>query len=357
MFAELLLAAAFQVGPFYEQKPGFAALRPFWSCEGETTDVLWPLFTRHRDWWRFAYILNDYEQNDGQKQFTFFPFWWHGEDRRSGAYAGLFPVRGRHPHIAMLYDFEYALWPLWMRYRTPRPSENGWMTSNVVLFPFFHWRSDGSWGVWPVCGLGKQRESDHRYVLWPFLTWGKYREDRDTAGEGLSMMIWPLAASVSREREKQMLVLPPLFSYAETGSARRWRLPWPLLEVEKGRRRERLSVFPFYESVEDFKYADGERAGGVKRFGWKLVELYDDETRVFPLWKRSDGHFRLWPFWEEVSNGDGSSEARALSLFPVRWVPAVDRNWAKFWTFYGRKKNPCYTDHSLFWGIIKWRGR
>ena len=154
-----------------------------------------------------------------------------------------------------------------------------------------------------------------------------------------------------------MLVLPPLFSYAETGSARRWRLPWPLLEVEKGRRRERLSVFPFYESVEDFKYADGERAGGVKRFGWKLVELYDDETRVFPFWKRSDGHFRLWPFWEEVSNGDGSSEARALSLFPVRWVPAVDRNWAKFWTFYGRKKNPCYTDHSLFWGIIKWRGR
>ena len=355
MFAELLLAAAFQVGPFYEQKPGFAAVRPFYSHEDGVTDVVWPLFTRHRDWWRFAYILNNYEQPDGQSQFTFFPFWWHGEDRRDGGYAGLFPLWGRHPHIAMLYDFEYALWPLWMRYRTPRSDSGERMTSNVVLFPFFHWRSDGSWGVWPVCGLGKQRESDHRYALWPFFTWAAYREDRDTAGEGLSMMMWPICASVKRERETQVSVLPPFFSYAETDCAVRWRLPWPLVEVEKSRKRDRLSIFPFYESVENYGYGSRERVSGVKRFGWRLVELYDDEIRVFPFWKSSGDHFRLWPLWEETSNGDGSSQARALSLFPVRWVPAVDRNWAKFWTFYERKTNPCYTDHSLLWGIVRWR--
>ena len=358
MFVKLFLAAAFQVGPFYEQKSDYVAVRPFYSREAETTDVVWPLFTSHRDWWRFAYILNDYEQDDGQSQFTFFPFWWHGNDRNSGEYAGIFPFFGTHPHVAMMYDLDFAMWPAWMRYRTPRALTREWMTSNVVLFPFFHWRSDGSWGVWPVCGYGKQRESDHRYILWPFFTWAAYRQDRDTAGAGYSSMIWPICGSVSRERELQVSVLPPFFSYARTDSALRWRMPWPFVEVERGRKRDRTSIFPFYESVENYRYAaDGERDSSVTRFGWRLVEFYDDETRVFPFWKSSRSHFRLWPLWETFSSEDGASESRALALFPIKWVPAVDRNWAKFWTLYERRQNPCYTDHSLFWGLVNWRSR
>jgi hypothetical protein len=257
----------------------------------------------------------------------------------------------------MTYDLEFALWPLWMRYKTPRPSSGEWMTSNVALFPFFHWRSDGSWGFWPACGHGRRRESDHSYVFWPFFTWANYRADRDTSGAGNSWMFWPVCASVSRERERQVMVAPPFFSYAQTDSVRRWRLPWPLVDIERGSVRDRLSIFPFYEKVADFGYADRRRVSGVTRFGWRLVELYDDETRVFPFWKSGRGHFRLWPLWESTETGDGGSEARALALFPVRWVPAVDRNWAKFWTFYEKTENPCYTDHSLFWGLIQWRSR
>ena len=95
----------------------------------------------------------------------------------------------------------------------------------------------------------------------------------------------------------------------------------------------------------------------MTRFGWKLVELYDDETRVFPFWtSRKDGsYFRLWPFWESVRGSDGVTRSRFLSLFPIRWVPAVDRNWAKFWTFYERAEGRNGIDHSLFWGIIRWR--
>ena len=39
MLAEaLVLAAAFEVGPFYEQRRDYAALRPFASSAGETAD-------------------------------------------------------------------------------------------------------------------------------------------------------------------------------------------------------------------------------------------------------------------------------------------------------------------------------
>jgi hypothetical protein len=101
----------------------------------------------------------------------------------------------------------------------------------------------------------------------------------------------------------------------------------------------------------------------VTRFGWRLIELYEnaaaqiEETRVFPFWLKNRTTFRLWPFWSTTA-GDASGQvrvSRCLELFPIRWVDAVDRNWAPWWTFYEARSNPCYTDHSLFWGIFSWR--
>ena len=115
-------------------------------------------------------------------------------------------------------------------------------------------------------------------------------------------------------------------------------------------------MWPFYERVVDLDYSNGGASSSVMRFGWKLVELYDDETRVFPFWasRRDGSYFRLWPFWESETK-DEVSRGRFLALFPIRWVPAVDRNLAKFWTFYENESSPVYTDHSLLWGIIRWR--
>ena len=132
------------------------------------------------------------------------------------------------------------------------------------------------------------------------------------------------------------------------------RCPWPLFEYETTPSRERLSVWPFYENVTDFAYRDRKPVGHVRRFGWKLVELYDDETRVFPFYASGRNHFRIWPLWESETKDD-VTVSRTLALFPIRWVPAVDRNWSKFWTFYERETTPVCTDHSLFWGLIRWR--
>ena len=84
MSLSLFLSAAFQVLPFYEQRPAqdFYALRPFWSHEAETTDVLWPLFTSHRDWWRFGFFTHYQSNADGGYQFDILPLWWNGVDGR-----------------------------------------------------------------------------------------------------------------------------------------------------------------------------------------------------------------------------------------------------------------------------------
>ena len=379
MLSEVLLAAAFQIGPFYEQKQDAAALRPLWASEGQTTDVVWPLFTSHRDWWRFAFFTH-WQSNDKGYQFDLMPLLWCGR-QADEVYWGLFPLYGRQPHVLLLHDVDFALWPLWMRYSMPRARMRdagraegteplAHMRTNAVLWPFFHWRDDGSWGFWPLYVCNRQRASYHQTALWPLFTWASYDADRDTAGAGSSWMFWPLFGKVSREREDQWLFLPPLFSFARTRSARqdvandasdvRYRLPWPLFEYESTARRDRLSVFPFYECLTQKSYSAGSSSAApaaYTAFGWKLVELYPDETRVFPFWvSRGDGsYFRLWPFWESSRGEDGVTRGRFLSLFPIRNVPAVDRNWAKFWTFYERASDPVGTDHSLFWGIIRWR--
>jgi hypothetical protein len=358
MLGSILLALSFQVGPFYEQRPddGYYALRPLYAQEGDVTDIVWPLFTKHETWWRALWFIH-YQDTGEDSQFDLMPLWFNGETREGETYWGLFPLYGHHPHFLLVYDLDFALWPFWMRYKMPRPSEDRWMTSNVVLFPFFHWRDDGSWGVWPLYGVGHQRESDHRYTLWPIVTWANYRSDRDTSGAGYSWWVWPLYGSVERERESQTMFIPPFFGYAETPHVKRWRLPWPIVEWERGTKRDRTSIFPLWESVADKRYSDGQVESRTTRFGYKLVELYDTETRVFPFWaSRKDGSYlRVWPFYEHEETDDGMTHGSVLSLMPIRWVPQIDRNWAKFWTFYEFESCPMHTDHSLLWGIIRWR--
>lgn len=356
MFTKLLLlAAAFQVGPFYEQRDEFAAVRPFWSAERATTDVLWPLFTAHDDWWRFCFFTHYQENREGGYQFEIMPLWFNGRAAEdSDAYAGLFPICGYHPHFLLMYDLEFCLWPLWMRYRMPRPKDDKMMTSTAVLFPFFHWRDDGSWGVWPLCGMSHNRSDDHWYALWPLFNWKTAYEDRDTSGAGTAWMLWPLYASVERERESQWQVLPPFISFVETKDGWRGRFPLPIIEIERFAKRDRTSVFPFYEHIINRRYLDGAPTTELTRFGWRLVELLPDETRVFPFYVGSDSFTRVWPFYESETGRDGVTRARILSLFPIRWDDGVERNWSKFWTFYETESNPIETHHSLLWGIIRW---
>lgn len=376
-----LLAVSLQLGPFYAQRQNDFAVRPLFAREAGVTDVLWPLFTARDDWWRLAFLAYSQRGGDGiGDQFAVLPCWFSGHDREGEAFAGFFPVAGYHPHLLGLYDLHYALWPLWHSYRMPRVHPDGrreWLATRSVLFPIASWRSDGTWSVWPLYGVNYQRESDHRYALWPLVTWASYRDDRDTAGEGYSWSVLPFYSRVRRRYEEQDSFLPPFFSVAATWGKRlpaagelvhsgpeslRVRFPWPFFEYESTPVRVRFALWPFYESDVHYEYLASRTKGKcretesshVTRFGWKLVELYDDETRVFPFWVSSRDYLRVWPLFETVRRGD-ASETRALALLPIRHAPAVERNWAPFWTFYRFFTAPIYRDHELFWGLIKWR--
>lgn len=395
------LVANWHVGPFFEYRraepddAAFWAVRPFYSrvrdpaTRTAVDDGLWPLFTSHRHagaaWWSAcAFFFGDARADDGSWSFDVFPFWFCGADRRGEGYWGLFPLYGRHPHLLLMDDWTFALWPLWHTYTVKG------VRSHAALWPLVTWRDAprAGVGVWPLYGRARLRESTHRYALWPLVTWATYDEDRDTSGAGHSWWALPFYGEVRRARERQTLVLPPFFSYAETDQARRWRLPWPLLDVETSAVRDRISVWPFWEQVRGYAY-DGPRAAAAKgrgkveertwRVGWKLVEnteLTTDRTRerrlnVFPFltWERrwtkpapagappvlSSSYLRIWPFWSSETE-EGRTRSRALELMPIRHSEGVERNWAPFWSLWERDERPDgRTRHSLLWNFISWQ--
>lgn len=362
----------------------FWAFRPFYSQvrAPETTerDFLWPIGTCHsRDealWWRAFFLAygDDHAGCEPSWSFNLLPLVFFGRDRLDGPYGGLFPVYGRHPHFLLMDNWRFLLWPIWMDYDVVG------IHHGAVLWPIVTWKENQSRsiGVWPLFGHSRLRESDHWYGFWPIATWARYDEDRDTAGAGYSWMFWPVYGNVDRAREAQHLFLPPFFSYVHTPHARRWRLPWPLVDVELGRRRNRVSVWPFYERLDAFPYA-GEAPSAeehTRRYLWVLVEDSELksattlETRFsfFPFFtrerryvKEKNGELRevaaftrVWPFWRSESEG-GFIRRRVFDLVPVRHAEGFDRNWAPFWTFWESEGvEGGSTDHSLLWSIIDW---
>ena len=383
------------VGPFFEYRratlseggapSSFWAFRPFYSqvvdppTETTVRDVVWPLGTYHAhkgaSWWRALIAFGDHRAEDPSFSFDIFPFWFCGTDRRGEDYWGLFPIYGHHPHVLLMDDWRFVLWPIWHSYTVKG------VESQAVCWPFVTWRAaprEGV-GVWPFYGVGRQRESRHGYVLWPLVTWASYEEDRDTGGAGYSWMAWPFTGLVRRVREEQFLMLPPFFSYAQTPYARRWRLPWPLVDVELTTRRERVSVWPFWEGIDGFSLAQETGKKGTCeertwRVGWKLVEKTDLETprtrerrvSVFPFftwdrtWSRKDAaepsssFLRLWPFYAQHTE-KGLTQCQVLELNPIRHAEGIERNWTPFWTLWRyEEKADGRTRHAALFNFIWW---
>lgn len=364
----------------------FWSFRPFYSRVRDigtgncTYDFIWPLGTyrthAENSWWRAIIAYGDDRGSDPSWSANVFPFWFSGADRTGKDYWGLFPIYGKHPHLLLMDDWSYVFWPIWQTFMVKG------VRSKALLWPLVTWKENPRQGigVWPFCGTAILRESQHWYAVWPIVNGARYYEDRDTSGEGFSLMVWPFYGLVDRKKEKQNMFLPPFFSYTKTDSAERWRLPWPFVEVLNSSVRNRVSVFPFYERVEGYSYRKENNSNPEEktwRILWYLLEGSVLETKTskferfsfFPFWtseatwskdiktgemKKTSAYKRLWPFWSRREK-DSLGREQILELNPIRHSEGVERNWSSFWTFWecedmidGRVR------HSLFWSLFDW---
>ncbi len=375
------VVSRFRLGPVFEYRATsgggtFWAVRPFYSklvdpvSDARVTDVVWPVGTFHRDreqsWWRFGLAYGadqDVRRDDAAWKAALFPLYFQGRTRRGEDYWALFPIYGHLPHVLLMDDIDFTLFPLYLDYEV-----NG-VGRTYIVWPLFSRTGDESGvtrtGVFPLYGQTRRPEATHRYAFWPFWTSAVYDAPRNP---GESWMFFPLAGQVARERERQWLALPPFFSHAETDTAERWRMPWPFYETVRTAAARKRSYWPVYGDVE----GDGERRWYA---AWPLVEHFTlegkgrrtERSRFFPfyvrerVWRLGDGgaageesrYTRVWPFYACEESG-GSSRLRVLELSLIRYSGGIERNWAPFWTLYERTgRADGAVRHDALWGAVQ----
>ena len=387
-----------RAGPFFEwgSREGEAtrlAVRPFFAWErsernlaDRDMEVVWPL--SHFAWrgegfhgrvalafWREADV-----SGERSRDYSFWlpPLWTHGRDADDFHWA-LFPLWGRLPKFLFLEEVQWRLFPLWLRYRTGG-SHGVWR--QYYAWPFFSLKEDPDktrWALWPLYGTKKDiagprpERFEARFVLWPF--WNDQAFDSHRH-KGQAWMLWPLCERVDADTEQGYGLVPPFFRVVWTvDGARLVRAPWPLFER--------------YTDPRESTWRVGWRLWGMTHRGsrarWWLCDpvvrsdrqqtenLFTRLFQVWPFWTDEEhygydfageahlqsAYFRIWPFFSSAYDERTGLRRKSLVLFPIREVPAVERNWAPFWTFYTATQQAGSDEvlHELFWGLIWWRTR
>ena len=376
------VVSRFRVGPFFEYRATrdgatFWAVRPFYSrvsdlvCDTRVTDVVWPLGTFHRDqeqaWWRMILAYGsdrDVNRDDSAWKAALIPFYFQGRTRRGEDYWALFPIYGHIPHMLLMDDIDFVLFPGYLNYEVNR------VEREYYLWPIFSRMGEEQGvtrtGVFPVYGRTQRKESSHLYAFWPFWTSAVYESPRNP---GSSWMLFPVCGQVDRAKEQQWLALPPFFSHAKTDSAERWRMPWPFFERVTTTNSVKRSFWPLYVDAQN---EDDRRWYAV----WPLGESFTltskarrtERSRFFPFyvgetvseknkageWRETESYTRLWPFFSRESHA-GGAKLRALELSLMRYSGGIERNWAPFWTLYERGEEGGSVTHDALWGLFQYR--
>jgi len=377
------VVSRFRIGPFFEHRAtrdggSFWAVRPFYSkvtdpvTDTRVCDVVWPIGTFHRDreqaWWRFALAYgsdNDVTRDDAAWKAALFPLWFQGRSRQGEDYWALFPLYGHLPHVLLMDDIDFRLFPLYLDYEVNGVEREYW------LWPVFSRAGETPevrrTGVFPLYGRTEKKEASHTYAFWPFWTSAVYSGERNP---GSSWMLFPLYGRVDRAKEQQRLVLPPFFSHAQTDVSERWRLPWPFVETVTTPTARKRSYWPVYG---DAARDDERRWYAV----WPLLDHFSltaggrrtERSRFFPFYMREtvyakdpagveqqqERYTRVWPFYSRQADA-GGSRLRALELSLIRYSGGIERNWAPFWTLYERDEQAGGdVTHDALWGLLKYR--
>ena len=322
--------------PFYQHKANFGLsvtdwLAPFgrnFDTHGGSRMRFWPLI------WSASTQIDD----EGNTKWAgmFFPFIFAGNGPRDGdGYFAFWPLGGRIRNLFGLEQYDFFLWPLFMRTQMAITEDSvswtvlllgGWTTGGP---------RDGSWRALPFYRRALVRHADGTLrtdlttVLWPFFTWGYSYGDE---GGGQRTGMWPLYSQVEGKTFYKRTILWPFFRFnastdptPDEGGDFLIDAPWPIFRTSRDIQQRVFRIFPLWShQVSD----NMDSIAYLIPLGWwrnskgtTLEEgfpprIYRREDRHFvPVWHNMrryvdgregfDRQFQLWPLyhWDGAANG------------------------------------------------------
>jgi len=334
-------------------------LYPVWMAKGKDAE---------RDW-HFVLLCSyhDFDINDPHSKYRLWlvPFYFQGRDMEGVPYLAIFPLAGSIREFLIFDEMRFALFPFTLFTRVND------VRTTAVLWPILSKTTGGGndrLNVFPLYGYSKLREEIvKRYILWPIWTYAHYERPESP---GYAYIVFPFYGRVNLENQKSLMVVPPLFRFAQGGDERRVYCPWPFIQYNSGA----LNKFYFWPLL-------GQARRDTSRYSFLLWPLGTRYEQKSPLYERTRTMFvpflystsikgsfdkaerkmdqprktlKIWPLFSYVRDTDESRFAM-LSLFPYRDYDAVERNYGALWTIYTHSSFKDKTEDELFWGLIKYQ--
>ena len=387
-------------GPFYyrEQKgpETLWAVPPLFSRETDPDveaagdEFLYPLMTRRHYGgeyrWQFAQVFSfgGGRQPDGalRRRFTLFPFYFQQRSTATNdSYTALFPLYGHLRDRLFRDDIFFVLFPLYSQTRKQD------VVNHNVLYPFFNWRrGDGmrGWQFWPLVGREHKAVTtitngfgeteivgghDHFFALWPIHFWDN--DGIGTTNPSKFRADLPFYTCLRSPQRDATTVLWPFFDWANDRGKqyREWDMPWPFIEVARGKGKTATRVFPFFSRAHNdvlesdfylwpiYKFNRVHADPLDEHYTRILFYLFQDVTEKNTATKEEKRRVDFWPLWDWRRDFNGNTRLQLLApLEPI--LPANDgirRNWSPLWSLWRSEKNPTTgaTSQSLLWNLYR----
>jgi hypothetical protein len=379
-------------GPLFEgasstQDMHFLAVRPLYSIvtdpprDRAAEDFLWPLATRHsvenQSRWRcliFFGYNHDTASAKPRHRLWLFPFYFQGRDARGVNYRAVFPLGGSIHEFLGRDEINFVLFPA-----RSTSKLNDLETSNWLWPIYAETKGEDTyrWRMFPFYAVSRRDgEYEKKFILWPF--WNQVRYDySNSAGSGY--VLFPLMGHMKLTDQETWWVLPPFIRFTKGETLDQVFCPWPFFQYARSRDPGALE----HPLVERARSAGYEKLYFWPIWGHKRVGNLDQSFYLWPLiWRQeidrvgqtknrfvvvpffqaeSDekpsgeivGRYnKFWPLYSYRRQGD-ESRFRVLELWPFAEAPAVERNWAPFWTLYSRTGAGVHRDSELLWGLYR----
>lgn len=349
------------------------AVRPIFTAKAGDVKCVWPLFRYKHDekgvssWLLPFMVYRARPQEKGMdRDFYLFPFIAWGSSPEEGDYFAFFPFGGRLKSFMGKDEFDFALWPLYMRLRDRDT------ISRHILFPLINWVSGGGrsgWRFWPFWaaysavtreGLPKYLR---RFVLWPFFS--RQWNQLDTKNPSDAWIFFPFYSHAESNHLSHTNILWPLYAHREDRKRKlnTWGMSVVPIRFSQGESESQWDFWPFWGwwdrperfrqfclwPLQRYEYEDTDKVT-AERF-WLLPFWWQTDV----AWHEEDGgdttrsRRKLWPFFSYEAKGE-AAHWEALSILP--WFdPVTDHFWGRLFQLARYQRQGRKKAFELLWGL------
>ncbi len=358
------------LGPFITYKRSKEhsefGLRPLYykkTVKNEKTkemEFLYPLASykkvKDRSWLQAMLFLLTYETRKDvsgykNREFNLFPFIFYNDEKGpDNDHFAFFPFYGNIKNKFAKDHIKFFLFPLYLR------TESDGEITKSMIWPFISgYEGKHSGGrLFPVAG---KRTSEKKGINDRFLLWPLYVEREKVSYDGKKSYfksIFPLYSRFHSHGISNTGYVWPFIQHTvnHKKDSERWDVPWPFVNVTKGKSIDRVSIFPLYSRSRKNKNDEN---------GYIMFPLYSYKNVTLSSYRRHKRSFLLFLYKDTRDEPivDGVKPRRKIDLWPIftyRKDPSGRANLHLFTIFepFIHSNDRLYRNYAPLWRIFTW---